>query len=182
MVAGGDPSTDPRSIRHSQADLDTNAENLYTQLGRVQYRGLETSLSYSKAGATLLVGGVLLRPTVDRTIAEPGATGNIPLGPVPLTSTVNIDYAPARWGPWAASMQWDRLSSRVATTDNASYLPPLATLGAGVRYHWKWLSRPWTVRLDGFNLTGAQGLHVSSLDLVLPEQGRRFALTLATDL
>ncbi len=162
--------------------FNIDAENLYTQLGQVQYRGLETSLSFSKAGATVLVGGVLLQPRVDRVIAEPGATGNIPLGPVPLTSTVNIDYAPARWGPWAAAMQWNRLSSRVATTDNGSYLPPLATLGAGVRYRWKWLARPWTVRLDGFNLTGAQGLHVSSLDLVLPEQGRRYSLTLATDL
>ena len=44
------------------------------------------------------------------------------------------------------------------------------------------LARPWTVRLDAFNLTNARGLHVSSLDLVLPEQDRRFMLTLATDL
>ncbi len=162
--------------------FNINAENLYTQLGNVQYRGLETSMSFTDAGLTVLVGGVLLQPRVDRVIAEPGATGNIPLGPVPLTATANIDYAPTRWGPWAASMQWNRLSSRVATTDNGTYLPPLTTLGAGVRYHWKWLARPWSVRLDGFNLTNAQGIHVSSLDLVLPEQGRRFALTLATDL
>ena len=41
---------------------------------------------------------------------------------------------------------------------------------------------PWTVRLDGFNLTDARGLHVWSLDVVLPEQSWRFMLTLATDL
>lgn len=162
--------------------FNLDAVNVYTQLGYVQYRGIETSLSYADGGLTVLVGGVLLQPRVDRVIAEPGATGNIPLGAVPLTSTVNIDYAPARWGPWAASMQWNRLSPRVATTDNAVYLPSLSTFGAGVRYHWKWLARPWTVRLDGFNLTDAHGLHVSTLDLVLPELGRRFALTLATDL
>jgi outer membrane receptor protein involved in Fe transport len=101
---------------------------------------------------------------------------------VPLTLTANVDYAPPRWGPWAASLQWNRLSSRVATTDNDEYLPPLATLGAGIRYHSMLLARPWTVRLDAFNLTNARGLHVSSLDLVLPEQARRFMLTLATDL
>jgi hypothetical protein len=78
-------------------------------------------------------------------------------------------------------VQWNRLSTRVATTDDATYLPSLATLGAGVRYHWTQLTHPWTVRLDGFNLTDSQGLHVSSLDVVLPEQGRRFVLTLATD-
>jgi len=44
------------------------------------------------------------------------------------------------------------------------------------------LVRPWTLRLDAYNLTNARGLHVSSLDVVVPEQSRRLALTLATDL
>jgi iron complex outermembrane receptor protein len=162
--------------------FNLDAGNVYTQIGWVQYRGLETSLSFSHAGLTMLAGGVLLKPQVERVIAEPGATGNIPLGPVPLTLTTNLDYAPPRWGPWAASLQWDRLSSRVATTDNSIYLLPLATLGAGVRYHLTLLAHPWTARLDGYNLTNASGLHVSSLYLLLPEQSRRFMLTLAIDL
>jgi iron complex outermembrane recepter protein len=161
--------------------FNVDAENVYTQLGRLQSRGLETSLSYSDGGLTLLLGGVFLQPRVTRVIPEPGATGDVPLGPVPLTVTANVDYAPPRWGPWAASLQWNRLSSRVATTDNSIYLPALATLSAGVRYHWTLRSRPWTVRLDGFNLTDARGLHVSALDVVLPEPRRRYMLTLATD-
>jgi iron complex outermembrane receptor protein len=161
--------------------FNSDVANVYTRLGRVEHRGLETSLSYNDSGLTLLCGGVFLRPRVQREIAEPGATGNIPLGPVPLTLTVNIDYAPPRWGPWSASLQWNRLSARVATTDNATNLPSLATLGAGIRYHWMQLTHPWTVRLEGSNLTDSRGLHVSDLDLVLPEQGRRFVLTLATD-
>ena len=162
--------------------FNLDAANVYTQLGWVQYRGLEGSLSFSHAGLTMLAGGVLLKPEVTRVIAEPGATGSIPLGPVPLTLTANLDYAPPRWGPWAASLQWNRLSSRVATTDNSLYLPPLATLGAGVRYRLNLLAHPWTARLDGYNLTNATGLHVSNLYLLLPEQGRRFMLTLAIDL
>src|ERR1700730_8223298 len=159
-----------------------DADNVYPLLGRRQHGGLETSLSFNDGGLTVLVGRVLLQPRVARTIPEPGATGNTPLGPVPLTLTANVDYAPPRWGPWAASLQWNRLSPRVATTDNGSYLPALATLQAGVRYHWTLRAHAWTARLEGFNLTDARGLHVSSLDVVLPEQGRRFALTLATDL
>jgi iron complex outermembrane receptor protein len=162
--------------------FNVGADNVYGLLGRLQHRGLESSLSFKNAGLTVLVGGVLLKPRVERILPEPGATGNTPLGPVPLTVTANIDCAPARWGPWAASLQWNRLSSRVATTANDDYLPPLATLGAGVRYHWTQLARAWSVRLDGFNLTDARGLHVSNLDVVLPAQGRRFMLTLAIDL
>jgi hypothetical protein len=151
--------------------FNVDADNVYTHLGSLQYRGLETSLSYSDGGLTVLTGGVYLQPRVDRVIPEPGATGNVPLGPVPLTVTANVDYAPQRWGPWAASLQWNRLSSRVATADNSIYLPAFSTLEAGVRYHWTLRSRPWTVRLDGFNLTDTHGLHVSSLYVVLPEQG-----------
>jgi iron complex outermembrane receptor protein len=161
--------------------FNVDADNIYTQLGRLRYRGLETSLSYSHTGLTVLVGGVRLQPHVTRLIPEPGATGDVPLGPVPLTLTANADYAPPRWGPWAASLQWNRLSSRVATTDDSIYLPALSTLAAGIRYHWTLRSRPWTLRLDGLNLTDARGLHVSNLDAVLPEQRRRFMLTLATD-
>ncbi len=161
--------------------FNVDAENIYTQLGRLQYRGLETSMSYNNAGLTMLLGGVFLQPHVTRLIPEPGATGDVPLGPVPLTVTANVDYAPPRWGPWAASLQWNRLSSRVATTDNGIYLPALSTLAAGARYRWTLRSRPWTVRLDGFNLTDSRGLHVSNLEVVMPEQRRRFMLTLATD-
>jgi iron complex outermembrane receptor protein len=161
--------------------FNVDTENVYTQLGGLEYRGLETSLSYNDAGLTVLLGGVLLRPRVTRTIPELGASGDIPLGPVPLTVTANVDYAPARWGPWAASLQINRLSSRVATTDNSIYLPGLATVAAGLRYHWTLRSRPWSLRLDGYNLTDAHGLHVTNLEVVLPEQRRRFMLTLATD-
>jgi iron complex outermembrane receptor protein len=162
--------------------FNLDAENIYRQLGRVEHTGVEASLAYSDSGLTLLLGGVRLRPNVQRDIVEPGATGSVPLGPVPLTLTVNLDYAPPGWGPLAASLQWTRLSPRVDTTDNSSYLPSLATLGAGLRCRWTMLERPWTARLDGYNLTNARGIHVSSLEVVLPEQSRRFGITIATDL
>jgi iron complex outermembrane receptor protein len=161
--------------------FNTDANNLYQQLGQLQYRGLETSLSYNDNGLTVLVGGVFIQPQVQRSIPEPGATGDVPLGPVPLTLTANLDYAPPQWGPWRASLQLNRLSPRVATTDNAIDLPALTTAAAGVRYHWTLRARPWTLRLDAFNLTDARGLHLSSLESVLPEEGRRFMLTLVTD-
>jgi iron complex outermembrane receptor protein len=162
--------------------FNVGTDNVYAQLGRLEYRGLETSLSYNDRGLTLLLGGVLLRPQVERTLPEPGATGSTPLGPVPLTLSFNADYAPTQWGPWAASLQWNRLAPRVATTDNTVYLPQLSTLAAGVRYQGSFRSHPWSVRLDGFNLTDARGLHLSALEAVLSEQRRRFMVTVAADL
>jgi iron complex outermembrane receptor protein len=161
--------------------LNLDAANVYRPLGRLYNAGVESSVSYSDAGLTLLAGGVWLRPHVGLGVPQPGVTGSVPIGPVPLPLTANLDYAPTRWGPWAASFQWNRLSARVATQDDLQRLPPLATVGAGVRYQWKLHALSWTLRFDGFNLTDAEGLHVSALGLVLPEQGRHFALTLAAD-
>lgn len=162
--------------------LNLDSDNVYRPLGRLHNEGLESSLSYSNAGLTVLAGGVWLRPHLDLTIPQPGVIGGEPLGPVPVTLTANFDCAPPQWGPWAASLQWNRLSSRYATSDDRQRLPPLATIGADVRYQWKLRENSWTLRFDVFNLTNAQGLHISALDLVVPEQGRRFALTLAADL
>ena len=162
--------------------LNLDANSVYRTLGRLHNEGLESSLSYSNAGLTVLAGAVLLRPHVDLTIPQPGIIGSEPLGPVPLTLTASFDYAPVRWGPWAASLQWDRLSSRYATSDDRQQLPSYATLNAGIRYQWKLREYSWTLRFDGFNLFNAQALHVSALDSFLPEQGRRISLTLAIDL
>ena len=161
--------------------------NIYTALGNIRHRGLETSLTYAdQQGVTLVGGVVVLRPHVEYTLAEQvpsGATppGSIPLGPVPVTLTVNLDYAPPRWRPWAASLQLNRLSARVATLADDASLPPLTTLGAGVRYESKIGKHPWSLRLDGLNLTNAVGLHLSNVGLVTPELGRRILVTFAMD-
>jgi iron complex outermembrane receptor protein len=166
--------------------FNVDTSNFYTALGNIRHRGLETSLTYAEQGLTLIAGGVWLRPHVEYTLAEPvpsGAppAGSVPLGPVPVVLTLNVDYAPPNWHPWAASLQWNRLSARVATLDDHYWLPPLATLGAGVRYESKIGQHPWSLRLDGLNLTNTVGLHLSNVGLVTPELGRRFMITFAMD-
>lgn len=162
--------------------LNVDLDNIYRPLGRLRNKGVEASFSYNNAGLTLLGGGVWLRPHVELSAAQPGIIATVPIGPVPITLNANVDYAPPAWGPWGASLQWNRLSTRVADNGDQQLLPALSTWGAGIRYQWKLRANSWTLRLDGFNLTDAQGLHVSALGLVLPEQGRRYTVTLATDL
>ena len=124
---------------------------------------------------------MLIQPRVERTLPEPGATGDVPLGPVPLTLTANLDYAPPQWGPVGSLPAVEPPLVPGGNDRQRDYLPALTTIAAGVRYHWTLRARPWTLRLDGFNLTDAHGLHLSSLESVLPEEGRRFMLTLVTD-
>ncbi|MBS0379144.1 MAG: TonB-dependent receptor [Proteobacteria bacterium] len=153
----------------------------YADLGTIKEEGVESSLSLGGGGFTLVAGAVWLHPQVTRALAEPGATGSVPIGPVPFTVNLNLDCAPPAWRPFAASLQLTRLSSRVATSDDAIHLPALTTLAAGVRYQTHLAGTALTVRLDLDNLTDARGLHLSPLDQVTPELGRRVMATVAVD-
>ncbi len=168
---------DPRAL----PPCTSGNADLYTELGNVRHHGLEASIAYATRGITLVAGGVQLKQHVDRTLPEPGATGFVTMGPVPLVLDANLDFAPVSWQPWAASLQWRRLSSRVSDNSDRYFLPPLETLAAGIRYESKARGHPVSVRLDGFNVTNAEGLHLSQVGLVQPEFGRRFAVTFAID-
>jgi len=134
------------------------------------------------AGLSVVAGFVLIKPEVERRAAQLIAPGTVPVGPVPRTFNVNVDYAPTTWNGWAASMQWTSLSSRVETDSDAFVLPPLATLNAGLRYARKLFSHPSSARFDVANLTNASGLTISPLYAVLPQIRRNFTLTIAIDL
>lgn len=161
--------------------LNLDVASVYRPLGTVRHRGLEASTTYTQEGLKLVAGGVLLRPQVARRIAEPAASGLIPLGPVPLTLTANIDYAPSRWRPWALSLGWNHLSARVVTGDDRYRLPPFSSLSAGVRYQAAFRRHPLVIRLDAENISGARGMRLTPLEQIMPDLGRRIMLSTAID-
>jgi iron complex outermembrane receptor protein len=162
-------------------NLDT--ADVYRPLGRIQSSGIETSLSYEAGGFTLLAGGVLLKPRIDSSVPQSQIIGTEPLGPVPLTLTVNLDVAPPAWGPWAAGMALNWLSSRPETLDDQMSLPPLTTLDANIRHRWKWADGSATLSLGVTNLLNTHGLRLTApYFIVWPEPDRAISLTLTTDL
>jgi len=106
----------------------------------------------------------------------------VPVGPVPRTINVNVDYAPARWGRWAAALQWTSLSSRVVTNNDQIELPPLSMLNVSVRYRLSCSIGRALHASDVANVTDETGLTISSLYAVFPVLRRNYTLTLATDI
>ena len=154
----------------------------YADIGEISSKGIESSATWTDAeGLTLVAGAVWLRPEVTRRAAELAATGNVPIGPVPGTVNLNLDYAPRAWRGWGTSMQWTWLSARVETSDDRYRLPPLGALNIGVRYLLRLSAHQVSARLDIGNVTNAKGLTLSSQYLVTPQLGRNYTLTLAAD-
>ena len=163
--------------------FNVDAAGRYRSLGDISSRGVEGSATLSSPdGLKVVAGVVLLRPEVNQQAQVLGGTGTVPVGPVPRTINVNVDYAPARWGRWAAAFQWTSLSSRVVTNDDQVELPPLSMLNVGVRYRLRLFNRPCSARLDVANVTDETGLTISPLYLVFPVLRRNYTLTLATDI
>jgi iron complex outermembrane receptor protein len=155
----------------------------YTQIGDISTRGIESSATWTgPSGLTVVAGAVWLRPEVNQRIAALGGTGRVPIGPVPRTINVNVDYAPHGNSGFGLSAQWLSRSSRVETTDDRYSLPPLATLNVGVRYMFKLVTRPCSVRLDIGNVTNAAGVLLSSDYLATSQLRRNYTATLAYDL
>jgi len=163
--------------------FNVDAAGRYGPLGDISSRGVEGSATLSALdGLKVVAGLVLLRPEVNQQTPALGGTGTVPVGPVPRTINVNVDYAPDRWGHWATSLQWTSLSSRVVTINDQVELPPLSMLNIGVRYRVRLFNRPCSARLDVANVTDETGLTISSLYLVVPALRRNYTLTLATDI
>ncbi|MBV8803897.1 MAG: TonB-dependent receptor [Sinobacteraceae bacterium] len=160
-----------------------DATDRYTQIGDITSRGIESSARWTEIqGLTVVAGAVWLRPRVQQQIATLGGTGQVPIGPVPRTININIDYAPHAKSGFGASARWLSLSSRVETSDDRYSLPPLATLDLGVRYMFKLFDRPSSVRLDVDNVTNAAGSTLSADYFAQSQLRRNYTVTLAADL
>jgi len=163
--------------------FNLDATDRYTEIGNISTQGVESSVTFTGLeGLTVVAGAVWLRPEVQRQVPELGGNGPVPVGPVPRTVNVNVDYAPRNWQGWGTSLQWTSLSSRVETSDDRYRLPPLRTLNIGVRYLFKPNKRSFSARLDVGNVTNARGLTLTSYYLVTPQLLRNYMVTLAADL
>jgi iron complex outermembrane receptor protein len=155
----------------------------YTQLGDIIVRGIESSATLTGPdGLTIVVGGAWLKPEVERRIPKRGGGGTVPVGPVPRTLNINLDYAPTKWRGWATRLQWTSLSARVETADDLHRLPPLTVTNIGFRYRFKLYQRTCSARLDVDNVTNAVGLTISSTYTALPQLRRNYIFTFTADL
>ena len=167
-------------VQKSYFGFDTSGR--YSNIGEISSKGVEGSATWSDAeGLTLVAGAVWLWPEVTRSAAQLNAMGDVPIGPVPGTVNLNLDYMPRAWRGWGTSLQWTWLSARVETSDDRYRLPPLNALNVGVRYLLKLSTQQFSARLDIGNVTNATGLTLSSEYLVVPQLGRNYTLTLAAD-
>jgi iron complex outermembrane receptor protein len=134
-----------------------DAANVYRQVGTVESRGAEFSLSGSVTRRLdVVAGGMFLDPRVTAS----GAVGNIGSKPVGLPTHLLIGNA--NWKtPFVKGLELDlavvHRGRTPATTDNLVFLPPRARVDLGGHYRFKLAGRSATFRLQVVNLFNNEG-------------------------
>ena len=134
-----------------------DSANVYRQVGTVESRGAEFSVSGSVTPRLdVVTGGMFLNPRVTAS----GAVGNIGSKPVGLPTHLFITNA--NWKTtFAKGLELDAAfvhrGRTPATTDNLVFLPPRARVDLGGHYRFKLARRNATFRLQLVNLFDNRG-------------------------
>ena len=115
-------------------------------------------------------------------MVDRGLLGPVPIGRIPRSSRLDVEYAPPAWLGASVDAQLEHRSSRVASVNNVARIPARGTISIGGRYRFDMFGAPASLRGQLKNLTNVFGWDVNAMQLAFSsEEKRRFALTLAVD-
>jgi iron complex outermembrane receptor protein len=159
------------------------ANNVFKQVGSVESRGAEFSLSGSITPRLSLVGGgVFLRPRVTATDTADGTIGSKPVG-----LPTHLLIANANWKtPIVNGLELDlalvHRGEAPATTDNLVYIPARARVDVGSHYHFKLAKRSATFRVQMVNVFDNAGYGLAGSGVYTSNSGRYVQGYLTVDL
>jgi iron complex outermembrane receptor protein len=158
-----------------------NSENFFGQVGSVESRGAEFSIS-GKVTPTidLVAGGVFIDGKVTRDANVQGNVGSKPVGLSPHQLSLNANWKTPLKGLDLDTTLINRASA-AATTDNSVFIPAKWRWDVGGHYHFKLARRDATFRLQVFNITGFSGYNVNGSGVYGQNPGRFVQGYLAVD-
>jgi len=158
-----------------------DAANLFKQVGTVESRGAEFSISGSiTPELNLVAGGVFIDGKVTRDAGVPGVIGSKPVGLSPHQLSFN-----ANWKTPFKNLELDTTvinrAPAPATTDNLVTIPAKWRWDVGSHYHFKLARRDATFRIQVFNITGKTGYGIAGSGIYTQNPNRFIQGYLAVD-
>jgi iron complex outermembrane receptor protein len=163
-------------VRKPYFNLDANG--LFTQLGEVRHRGVETSLAGPVLpGLRLLVGGLWMQPRVRGDAVALGRVGARPVGQPERALKLNAVWTPEALPALSLDAGLTHTGPMPATRDNRVSLPAATRLDLGLR----WSFDPRTsLRLRASNATNVHGYELRGAGLYAEAPGRLVELALSS--
>ena len=137
-----------------------DSANVFKQVGTVESRGAEFSLSGNVTPQlSVVAGGVFINGKVTRDAGAQGVVGPKPVGLSPHQLSLNANWKTPFKGLELDTTVINRAPAP-ATTDNLVYIPAKWRWDVGTHYHFKLAEHDATLRLQVFNITGGTGYNV----------------------
>ncbi|WP_404478963.1 TonB-dependent receptor domain-containing protein [Novosphingobium sp. BL-52-GroH] len=163
--------------------FNTDARNVFTELGTVRHRGAEFSLAASPTDALSVVAGALLmQPRVSGSGVASGRIGSRPLGQASSTLRANGEYRPPALPGFSIDVAVSHTGARPSSRDNHVWVDPYMLVDIGMRYRFKLGRSPATMRLQMANVTNAFAWNIVGSDSCGLMDKRRITAFLAVDL
>ncbi len=159
-----------------------DATGRYTRIGTIKSRGIETSLLGSLTPRLYVVaGGVFLDAGTVEDVATEAEIGERPVGLPSHIVNLNLNWR----APVAKGLSFDlsavHRGRTAATTDNAVFVPPRATVNLGARYKFKLAGNDALLRVQMINLFDERGFRTAGPGIYAPNAGRYLSGYLAVD-
>ena len=155
----------------------------YRQLGRLNHRGIELSLTGQIVPGFNVVGGLLLLdPRISGEVVTSGQIGPRPVGQIHRHGVLNFDWR-ARGGtsPLSFDMAVETYSSRVGNSANTLSAAPRSVVNLGARYRFHMGPGAFLLRPLVQNLFDGYGWQVSTSGGWTYTAPRAFTLQLVAD-
>lgn len=161
--------------------LSTN--DVFQELATVTHRGIEFSVAGEVVnGLDVVAGYVDLDAELSGPAVDDGSIGPAPVGPIPRVATLNVSYGPEKWNGFALEGAARYNSSYIASQDNVLEVPSAIEVDLGFRYRFSLGRAPVSVRFQAMNLNDDRTWVVEPSGEAKLTEGRRYSLTVTTDL
>ncbi|MEY4500647.1 MAG: hypothetical protein RIS52_537 [Pseudomonadota bacterium] len=169
------------SVRKPYFNIDPSLR--YRQLGSVDNRGIEVSLSGQIApGLSIVSGTVLLDPQISGEAVTAGLIGKRPIGSAARRTSGNLDWRLNQGkSPFSFDIAIESFSKRTANGSNALSVPARETVNLGARYRFSTNSFKGLFRLQVINVFDDYGWLVSSSGGLTIANSRTFTAQLLFD-
>jgi iron complex outermembrane receptor protein len=162
--------------------FSADGAGVYRQLGDVQNRGLEVSISGPLSDQlNLVLGGNLMDPRVQADTASAGRLGKRPVGIPSMVANGSLEWRT----PFVEGLSFDAgLDFRghsAAKTNNSFFLPPRSLVNLGARYRLKTKGADASLRLLMSNVFDKNGFDLAGPGAFYPFGGRVLSASLVTD-
>lgn len=155
------------------------ADGSYGLVGEVRHRGLEASLAGQvREGTSVVLGAVLIDPTVSGPLVEAGTVGERPPGIPGVIGVASVDHRLSFAPNWSIDAVVNHSGERQANTRNTFSTPSHTFLNVGGRYRFRAGRTDAVLRLQVLNVFDRRGWVGTSSGFLSPTIPRRWQATL----